>query len=303
MIKTSFKNFFKNLIYVFIPMGILYLFLLIAVFSLAGTAFNAVSNAVSDMAQLVGESVEQSEVELQQFLSEAFAKIDWNGNIFVTIKTIIETKWLTTTVQDFFRTLNQTTEGFDEELAQIIAQLKNSIVGGVAIAGVLSLLGVICANYATRFAVRSRLAVKRNFKQFVVAYTLVPLFQTVLLVASLALLATIRYYSLIVFFVFVALIGVVSLCSSYLVYRNNSLKLKDVLTVKNVLKHLAVLCILAVINIALALLLWQLSPLFALLLVVPLVIYSANIADVNTDCYVCSLVEQSAPAAIQQSNG
>ena len=46
MIKNSLKNFGKNLIYVFIPMGIVYLFLLIAVFSLIGVVFDAAGGVV-----------------------------------------------------------------------------------------------------------------------------------------------------------------------------------------------------------------------------------------------------------------
>lgn len=289
MIKTSLKNFFKNLIYVFIPMGILYLFLLIAVLSLAGVAVRAVSATVSDTVALVSNSVEYSEDEVAVFLSEAFSKIDWHGDPFETVKTILATNWLTETVTGFFATLNRTTEGFDKEIGRIVANLKNSLVTGFVIAAVLIVIGIVAANYATRFAVRNKVA-KRNFKQFVISYTLVPIFQTALLALSLWLLAAIKLYSLLVFAVFVAMLGVLSLCTSYLVYRDDALKLKNVLTVKNVLKHFAVLCIIAAIDVAVAILLWQLSPLFALLLIVPMVIYSANIADANTDSYVSSLV-------------
>lgn len=54
MIKNSLKNFGKNLLFVFIPMGIVYLFLLIAVFSAIGMIFNATSAALNDTMSLVG---------------------------------------------------------------------------------------------------------------------------------------------------------------------------------------------------------------------------------------------------------
>lgn len=295
MIKNSLKNFGKNLIYVFIPMGIVYLFLLIAVFSLVGVVFDAAGTAISDMFGLIGSSVEQSEADVADFLAYSFGQINWTGNPFETIITILDTRWISTTVKGFFETLNQTTEGFDEQLNAIVGNFKTALGGGFAVTATLVAVGIACANYATRFAVRNKVA-KRNFKQFVVAYTVVPIFQTLLLIACLWLIAKIKLYSLLVFAALVALVGVLSLCTSYIVYRDGKLKFKEVLTFKNVMKHFAVLCIIAAINIALALALWQINKLFAILLMLPVVIYSANIADVNTDSYVSLLVEKHATA-------
>ena len=288
MIKNSLKNFFKNLLYIFIPMGIVYLFLLIAVFSLIGVVVDATGTAVTDTLNLIGSSVEESQANVADFLSYSFAQIDWGGNPFETIRTILDTRWLSTTVKGFFDTLGQNTEGFDDQLNAIVATFKNSLSAGIAVAATVIVVGVIGANYATRFAVRSKVA-KRNFKQFVIANTLVPIVETLMLVASLWLIAKIKFYSLLVFVLFVILLGVLSLCASYLIYRNGKMKLKDLLTVKNVFKHFAVLCIIAAIDIALAVGLYLLSPLFALLLMIPIIIYSANIVDSNTDSYVSNL--------------
>ena len=292
MIKNSLKNFGKNLLFVFIPMGIVYLFLLIAVFSAIGMIFNATSAALNDTMSLVGSAVEQSQADVTDFLTYAFGQIDWHGNLFTTIKTVLQTRWLSTTIKGFFDTLNQTTEGFDEQLNAIVASFKSSLVVAIAVAAVTAVVGVVCANYATRFAVRTKLK-KRNFKQFVIAYVLMPLFQTALLFVALLLLATIKLYSFIAFAALLLLMGTVSMCSSYLVYRNGkTVPIKEVMTAKNVFTHYATLCIITAIDLALALLLWAISPLFSVLLMLPLTIYSANVADVNTDLFVASLVAQ-----------
>ena len=161
---------------------------------------------------------------------------------------------------------------------------------------VLCTVGLLLANLTTRYVLRSKVA-KRNMKQFIVAHTLVPIFQTALLVASLILLATIRLYSLLVFVVFALLMCILSLCSSYLVYRDNGLKLKDVLTTKNVLQHLASICIILLINVAAAIVLYFINKLLAVILIIPILIYSANIVNLNTDSYVCTLAGDSAQTA------
>lgn len=290
MIKNSLKNFCKNLLYVFIPMGIVYLFLLIAVFSVIGVTFNAANTAVNSTFELIGSSAEHSQKDAADFLSYAFGQIDWSGNPLTILKTVLKTSWLADTIKGFVAPFVQSTEGFDEQLNAIISNFKDSLSTGVTLAATLVVVGVVCANYATRFAVRRKVA-KRNFKQFVIAYVVVPIFQTALLAFALWLLATIKLYSLLAFVALIIILGVLSLCTSYLIY-GSGLKLKDVLTFKNILKHFAVLCIMAALNILLAWALWQLSPLFALLLMIPLVIYSANIVDVNTDSYVCNLAAE-----------
>ena len=275
-------------------MGIVYLFLLIAVFALISMLMGAATQAVNDTIALVGGAIEQSGSDVTDFLTYAFGKIDWHGDFFATIRQILETNWLTDTLKGFFDSLSQSTENFGEDIAAIVATLKGAISDAITVTVTIALVGLAAANYATRFAVRTTVA-RRNLKQLIVAYTLVPIFQTVMLVFSLWLLTKIKLYSLLVFIALILLMGVLSLCTSYLVYRDGKLKLKDILTAKNVFKHFAVLCIMAAIDIVIALLLWQWSALFAILLLIPVIIYTANIADVNTDCYVRDLVKSPQP--------
>ena len=99
MIKKSLKNFGKNLIYVFVPMGIVYLFLLIAVFSLIGTVAGAAGDAVTATVDELKVALEESDTSVTEFLSYSFSKINWKDNPFTIIKTILDTKWLSTTIK------------------------------------------------------------------------------------------------------------------------------------------------------------------------------------------------------------
>lgn len=302
MIKNSLKNFGKNLIYLFVPMGLVYLFILIAVFVFVEAAMRDVGTAFAALTQLMDDSLQQSSASLQQFVSYAISQIDWNGNFWDTLKTVINTNWIGNTFRGFMETLSQSTEGFEQDLTAIVARLADGIIADISVAGSLCALGVLSANFATRFILRSKVA-KRNAKQFVIAHTLVPVAQTALLTVSLVLIATIRLYSLLVFVAFAVLTSLLSLCSSYLIYRDNGLQLKEVLTGKNILQHLASMGIILLINAAVAVVLFFVNKIIAVLLLIPLLIYSANIVDVTTDRLVRTLAEQKAARPAQADIG
>lgn len=291
MLKTSLKNFAKNLLLLFVPMGLFYLFLLIALFAFVGASASDLSVAITKMGELIGNSADQSSASVTDFLSYAFAQINWTGNPVETIATIVNTRWIQNTVSGFFATLNQSSEGFEADFNQIVGNFVDKIVADFTVAVVTVVLGVILANYAMRFVLRRRTA-KRNLKKFVIAHTLVPIVQSTLLIASLVLLSVLKLYSLPLLIVLLAILGAISISSAWLIHRDGTLKLKEVLTFKNVLQSMGVLALIALINIVVAVVLFAVNALFALLLTIPLVIYSANILDVNTESYVCSLIEQ-----------
>lgn len=290
MIKNSLKNLGKNLVFIFVPMGIVYLFMLIAVFVFAGAAAGDIGATFSELSELLDKSLADSSEAIGDFFAYAMSQIDWNGNFGDTLQTLIDTNWLQNTFKGFVDTLSQSTEGFEQNVSDICARFAENMVADAAVAIALCVLGTLLANFATKFVLRSKLA-KRSVKQFVIAHTLAPLAQTLLLVVSLALLATIRLYSLLVYAVFAVLMCILSLLSSYLIYRGNGLSLKQVMTAKNVLQHLASICIILLINFAVAVALCFINKLLAAILMIPILIYSANIIDVNSDSYVRAMAE------------
>lgn len=290
MIKNSLKNFVKNLIYVFVPMGIFYLFLLLTVFGLIETLGGALGQMISDLAELIHASVEDSSAAVNDFLGYAFGQLKWDGNYAETLRQILSGEWLKSTLTGFFETLNASTEGFEAQCGEIVGAFHTKLVAGMSVAAVLCYIGITAANFATRFLLRRNTA-KRGVKKFVIAHTLVPIAQTLILVGFFVLFLFIRLYSLLVFAALLVLMAVLSLTAPWLIHRDKNLKLKDVLTGKNVLSHLAVVGIMIAFVLALSAVLFLINSLLAVLLIVPFALYCFCIADVNTDSFVCSLVE------------
>ena len=174
MIKNSLKNFAKNLVLLFIPMGIFYLFIIFAIIGLFSATMESLQNMLGELTELIHLSSEASSASVNQFLAYSLEQLNWNGSLLDVARQILSTDWLPTTAKGFFATLNASTEGFEEQFLAVVTEFKNSL--GTIFTVVISILGIgiLCANYATRFAVRKSV-VKGGIKKFIVAHTVVPL--------------------------------------------------------------------------------------------------------------------------------
>lgn len=291
MIRSSLKVFLKNLVFVFIPMGIVYLFLLLTVFYLISSVLGSAGGTLSRLTSLIDLSATESSASVNEFLAYSFEKIVWNGSLFDAVRQILDTDWLSETVNGFFHTLNVSTTGFEAQFNAILGDFASDLVSCVSVSAVTCVVGVILANYATRFAIRRRSA-RRDWKKFLLAHIVVPLAQAAVIVVTLGLFSVIRLYSLLVFFVMLLLSGAISLATAWLLHGSGKLRLREVLTFKNIMARLAVVGIVALLNAVLAVLLYLVNPFLSVLLMIPFLLYSFNIADLNTEAYVCSLAEK-----------
>lgn len=289
MIQKSLKNFFQNLVYIFIPMGIVYLCLLVTIFFLISTIFNSLGMTIQELAELIHASVSSSTTSVQDFLSYAMNQIDWNQGFLETIEEVLDTNWIQSTLSGFFETISASTVGFEEEFTQIIENFASTMIFSFIFAVVFSFLGILFANFITRFVLRRKTA-KRNMKKFIIAHTIVPITQSILIALSCVLVVYIQYYTILVVIFSLGLLSVISLLSSWIVYKNSNLKLKDVLNMKHIAQHLGFIAIVIGMNIVFGTILMFINPLFAILLMIPIVIYSLNMIDLNTDAYVSSLI-------------
>ncbi len=291
MIKNSLKNFAKNLVLLFIPMGIFYMFIIFAIFGLFSATVESLQRMITELAELIHLSSETSSASVNQFLAYSLEQLNWNGSLLDVARQILSTGWLQTTVKGFFETLSASTEGFEEQVLAVVTEFKDSVGAIIAVAVTVLGLGIVCANYATRFAVRKNI-VKGGIKKFIIAHTVVPLVQSVFLTVAFGLLAVTKLYGLLLIFVVLLILSGASLINAWIIHRDDKLTYQEVVTSKNVLGHLASSLILLLIDGVAVALLFLLSPILAILMMVPLLIYTLNIADANADSFICALVEK-----------
>lgn len=290
MIKNALKTFGKNLIYVFIPMGILYLIFILAVATFALSAAGDIGTALKELAELVHVSSEQSSASVNEFLAYSFGKIDWDASLFSIVGQMLDLDWLKETVYGFFATLNADTEGFGTQALAILQTLQGRLAAAFSLAVASVGVGIMLAIYATRFAVRRRSA-KRGVKKFLLSHTVVPIAQTLVFYAFFALFSVIKLYGFLALVALLALLGILALLSSWLLHGREAMKFRDVLTARNLVQYAAVLGIFVLIDVAVALSVFFIDPILCVLITVPFAIYTLCIADIATDAYILSLAE------------
>lgn len=291
MVVNALKNFGKNLIYVFVPMGTVYLFMLFAILLFTSSTVKNLSEALNQIIATVGESIEQSSASVEEFLAYAFGRIDWNGNFFDTISKILSTNWISETLKGFFDTLSASTEGFDARIATIASNFTGALKADIGIAAAIIAVGIWLANTVTRYVLRRRTA-KRSVRGTIAAHTLVPIAQSAAVFAASVLFAFIKWFAILALVAAVALWAIISLLNSFIIYRDKDtpLDIKDVITLRNVISHIFVGLLVLAIDVVLFVALWFTNPILCVLIMIPFLIYSLNIIDSNTDSYVQRLV-------------
>ena len=252
MIKTSLKNFFNSILYVFIPMGIIYLFVLLAIFGFVTAAIGSATTTLGELSELVSRTL--------------------------------------TTVEEFFKLLGTSSEAFTADFTAIVVDFSAAIKLQFTLAIVCCYLGLLLANYATGFMVRRKNA-RRGFKKWIVANTVIPFVESLVLSGAFALAGAIRYYSLLVFAVIVTAYAFLALTSSWIVYGNKTVPFKEVVNGKNLLEYLASVALIFLCVAAFFFLVMFINFILAALVVIPIVVYALNIIKVNADSYVKGLAE------------
>lgn len=288
MLKKALKNYFFHALYIFVAMGIIYLFLIIVTYSFLFSTIKNLGVMFGDIFDLISESVELSGSAVEEFIDYSVAQIDWSADFFTVVKQIVDTNWLETSVKGFLNTLNVTTDNFTSEFNEILNVFVGNVISGLVVGIVFLFIGVYLANTATGYLLRRR-TVKRNIKQLIINFVVSPLFLTALVFALMWLSVHLKGYTLILLVLIGLVYEIISLTQSWLVYGKSNLKFKEVVNIKNVGFNILAAVIIIAIGIALFLLLALINLFIAILIIVPVAVYSANVIGVNADSYVSEL--------------
>lgn len=288
-IKNSLKNFVSNSVFVFIPMGIFYLFLLIGIVFFVSGFYSALVETLTGLNGLV-ESAQNPAGSVNEFLAYLLGELKGTdeGEFFGKI---LDAEWIRGVLSGFFGNSGGTGGGFEEEFFAIVEEFTGKASGYFTVMLLLWSLGIVLANYATGFAVRRRNA-KRGVKKFLIAHTLVPIVQSLILLGAVFLLSILSLYGLFLFAAILILCSGMALTNAWLIQRDGSLRLKEILTPQNIFSHIAVTLIILLFDFAAALLLWLINSYLAILIMIPVFIYSIKILDVNAEFFICSLLKE-----------
>ena len=290
MLKKALTNYFKNALYIFVAMGIIYLILIIVVFLFVMNTVQNLGVMFGDISDLIGNSVSLSGNAVEEFIDYTVDKIDWNADFVSIVKQIMDTNWIKTSIEGFLHTLNVSTENFTTEFDIILQNCLGSVITNLVVAISLLFAGVYFAGVATGYLVRRKTA-KKNMKQVILNFIFSPLFLALTVFVLMWLAMLIKGYVLILLVVLGLVYEAISLTQAWFIYGRGKIKYKQAVNLKNVGSNVLAAVIIIAIVIALFVLLSFISKFIAVLVIVPVAVYSVNIIGVNADSYISELSE------------
>lgn len=290
MLKKALKNYFSSALYIFVAMGIIYLILIIVVFLFVMNTVQNLGVMFGDIFDLIGNSVSVSGNAVEEFIDYTVDKIDWNADFVSIVKQIMDTNWIKTSIEGFLHTLNVSTENFTTEFDIILQNCLGSVITNLVVAISLLFAGVYFAGVATGYLVRRKTA-KKNMKQVILNFIFSPLFLALTVFVLMWLAMLIKGYVLILLVVLGLVYEAISLTQAWFIYGRGKIKYKQAVNLKNVGSNVLAAVIIIAIVIALFVLLSVISKFIAVLVIVPVAVYSVNIIGVNADSYISELSE------------
>ena len=291
MIKNSFRNFFKNLAYIFVPMGIFYFGALLTIFYFSRNFLINVTDAGNELITYINANASTSEIAIKDFIDYAINQINWNNNIYEVIKEIINKNWINNTINGFLNTLNVSSSGLTAEINSIInvfsVSVKNALYISISSLGIFIFLSTILTRY-----ILSKETINQTFKEKILGYIIKPIVSLIMITLILFINSLIGGYALIVLLIYLILDAYFSLFTSWFIYKNKGLKLKEVMNIKNTSKSLLSTFLIIGFTILIALIFAYINLNVGILITIPLVIYSLNIISINSESYVKNLVNK-----------
>ena len=288
MIFNSIKNFFKNIIYVFVPMGIFYLGVLLTLFFFIENFLGAISLAGTNLVAVINENFSNGEIALKDFIDYASNQINWNNNIYEIVDEIMSKDWINSTINGFLNTIEVSTSEVSNEVNLIINDFMSQTQSYFITSIVFLIISILVATIITRVVIFKE-TVKETFKEKLLGYIIRPIILLVIIYLMVLINKLIGAYTIIVLFVYLMLDAYFSLFSSYLIYKNKDLKLKTVMNLKNASTSLISSALIIVFTIILSTLFSLINLTLGVLITIPLVIYSINIMSINAESYVKKL--------------
>ncbi len=288
MIFNSIKNFFKNIIYVFVTMGIFYLGVLLTLFFFIENFLGAISLTGTDLVAVINENFSNGEIALKDFIDYASNQINWNNNIYEIVDEIMSKDWINSTINGFLNTIEVSTSEVSNEVNLIINDFMSQTQSYFITSIVFLIISILVATIITRVVIFKE-TVKETFKEKLLGYIIRPIILLVIIYLMVLINKLIGAYTIIVLFVHLMLDAYFSLFSSYLIYKNKDLKLKTVMNLKNASTSLISSALIIVFTIILSTLFSLINLTLGVLITIPLVIYSINIMSINAESYVKKL--------------
>jgi len=290
MIKQNLKMFFKNIAYVFVPMGIIYLFLILILFTFAQFFLNKTASTINSIGTLIDQTISFNQTELTDYMKNAFGQINFENDFGTVLKEVFDTEWITKTINGFLKIITDSSTEFTDEVNKQINDYALALQNRLIYSLVCFALSAYLAVFVTRFILR-----KTNYKRSIFKAILASIINATLIAFILSIttyLVALWKFSLIFSsLIHVIVISYTSLLLSWLVLGYKKISFKEVVNFKNTFYQiLSEIIMMAIAIVFVGLVNVIFNSLLAFLVALPILIYIASLIGIIFDSYVYSLV-------------
>lgn len=293
MIKKSLKTFFQNLIYIFVPLGCLFLSLMLGAIVLYQGVKTQCAALVTDINGLLQDSQIRLD-ELIYAIVKSAAELPWDNPIKAILQ-IFSTGWLSARISEIIGVATGTVEGLANG---IIAAVKSALSGLVPyIVGfiVILVVGLFVGFYITKYFVK-RNSIKH--KKFILWSLLESLVFLILFSIGTWLVSLWKYSFYFSIVVSIVVFGFITLTEAYVAQPEKTIGFKQIVNIKNSFSLVLSYLILLVVCGALLSIIYAVSNLLiALALGYALICIVFSVMSLTGRLYVEDLAERKAREA------
>ena len=162
MIKITIKSYLSNLKFIFTPIGVLTVFIIVAL----SIVYHNVAGAVTNLINTIQKIMEASSSDISAAggaIYERAAQLDWN-NLEEAMKIVTSEEWLTETLNAGAKAAFPESENLTEEIAASINACVDAVVANIYVLIILTATGVVVGFAILKFIITKNM-VKRTFWQ------------------------------------------------------------------------------------------------------------------------------------------
>ena len=301
MVANACRNFCKCLIYVFVPLGCIFLGVLIGL-QVFADAFSEQADYAADALAVLVQNADVSLNNLAGFFVSSVRELNW-GDPVGAVGVLLEGDWIAAKLTEFLQLTAEEAAALQGDVNTIAANVAEGLSSAVAVFAVCVVLGVLFGYFVTNYFVR-RSTVKRGFWGFWVAAVADSLLSATLVAFIAWLLSVTKAGAIVSAAVGALLLGGIALFEAYLLHGRGRVALRTAVNLKNcvflLLSQLAVYVLAAAIG---ALFLWLLGTLAAAAIVIALVILAILVVNVNAESFVSQLAKKAEADSAQNKGG
>lgn len=233
MIVRGMKNYLSCLKYIFVPLGALFLGIVLGLSIGIPTIGAAIDNLTGEVHNIAAH-LSIDPVAFKDSLVNSVGALDWTSPADA-LKTVLTREWLQDTILSALDALVENSDAYVEQISSAINSLIFSIVSTIVVTIVFAIVSLFVGYFVTKSMIRREIA-KRAFWKFLLVWLLESLLSTALVVLFSWLTALWLPGGAISAVVFILLSGAFSLLEAYLIHARGKIKLREILTLQNVVK-------------------------------------------------------------------